>query len=141
MARRVNARRVKVHRTYTLAELADILGVTIGTVRRWCKDGLPCFKDARPFIVRGCDFKQFHADRLARKTTKLKPLEVFCLGCKAPRQPQAGLVDFEHMDTSRVRIMAICPTCEGMARRIIGRQDLRKWGVKFGFATNMQEHA
>jgi hypothetical protein len=141
MARRIDVRRVKMHRSYTLDQLADLVGVTIGTVRRWHKSGLPCLTDTRPFLVQGGEFKRFHAENLARSKSKLQSFEVYCLGCKQPRIPQSGLVDFEPMDLARVRIMAICPTCERMARRIIRRGDLPKWAVKFGFAINTREEA
>ncbi|PWE31366.1 hypothetical protein DDZ14_13485 [Maritimibacter sp. 55A14] len=141
MARRADVRRVKLHRSYTLEQLADLSGVTIGTVRRWCKAGLPCLTDARPFLVEGRKFKLFHAEKLAVAKTKLQPFEVYCLGCKKPRVPQPGLVDFEPMGATRARIMAICPACTRMTRRIIRRDDLRKWAVKFGFAINTREDA
>lgn len=141
MARRLDARRVKLHRSYTLEQLAENLGVTVGTIRRWCKLGLPGLTDSRPFLIQGRDFKAFHAAKLSLKKTKLAPFEVYCLGCQSARMPTAGLVDCEPMEAARVRIMAICPTCERMTRRIIRRQDLRKWAVKFEFATNIREDA
>ncbi len=138
---RVQARRVKIHRSYTFQQLAEVLEVTVGTIRRWCKLGLPYLSDARPFLILGCDFRVFHAQKLARKKTQLAQFEVYCLGCKEARTPQPGLVDAEEMDASRARIMAICPVCSGLARRIIKRSELRKWGVKYGFAPNLREHA
>ncbi|MEJ6388826.1 hypothetical protein [Gymnodinialimonas ulvae] len=132
---------MKIHRIYTIQQLADLLEVTVGTVRRWCKLGLPCLTDMRPFLIVGHDFLEFHAEKLARKKTRLQPFEVYCLGCQTARTPQPGLVDAEPMDAKRDRIMAICPTCERVTRRIIKRSDLRKWGVKYGFAPNMQEDA
>lgn len=141
MGRRVDARRVKTHRSYTIEQLADRTDRTVGTVRRWIKVGLPCQMDTRPYLIQGSDFKKFHARNLAKKSEKLADFEVYCMGCKKPRVPQSGLVDFEPMDATRARIMAICPVCEGMARRIISRAVLRKWAVKFGFATNLREYA
>ncbi|GAB5447417.1 helix-turn-helix domain-containing protein [Gymnodinialimonas sp.] len=138
---RVQARRVKMHRSYTIQQLADLLEVTVGTVRRWCKRGLYCLTDKRPFLIEGQDFHEFHAEKLARKKTSLQAFEVYCLGCKTAQTPQPGLVDAEPMDAKRDRIMAICPTCERLTRRIIKRSDLRKWSVKYGFAPNMQEYA
>ena len=64
---RVKVRRVKIHRSYTIQQLADLLEVTMGTVRRWCKRGLPCLNDKRPFLIEGQDFHEFHAKTLARK--------------------------------------------------------------------------
>ena len=138
---RVQARRVKIHRSYTFQQLADLLEVTVGTIRRWRKQGLRCLTDARPYLIEGPDFHAFHAEKLARKKTRLKPFEIYCLTCKSARTPQTGLVDAEPMDATRDRIMAICPTCTGLMRRIISRSDLRKWGVKYGFAPNTREHA
>lgn len=138
---RVQARRVKMHRSYTIRQLSDLLEVTPATVRRWCKLGLPCLTDARPFLIEGHAFHEFHAEKLARKKTRLQAFEVYCLSCKAARTPQPGLVDAEPMDATRDRIMAICPTCTGLTRRIVKRSDLRKWGVKYGFAPSMREDA
>lgn len=138
---RVQAWRVKTHRSYTFQQLADLLDVTVGTIRRWCKRGLPCLTDARPFLVEARDFHEFHADKLARKKTRLEQFEVYCLSCKSAQTPEPGLVDAEPMDATRDRIMALCPTCAGLTRRIISRSDLRKWRVKFGFASNTHEDA
>jgi hypothetical protein len=41
MARRPNGRRVKIHRTYTINEVAALLGVHKHRVRRWIAAGLP----------------------------------------------------------------------------------------------------
>lgn len=138
---RVQARRVKVNRTYTFQQLADVLGLTVGTIRRWCKLGLPHLADARPFLIVGRDFHEFYAENLAKKKTRLAQFEVLCLTCKAARTPLPGLVDAEPMDASRDRIMAICPVCSGLTRRIICRSELRKWGVKYGFAPSTRECA
>ena len=141
MPRRINARVVKMHRCYRIDQLADLVGVGIGTVRAWCNQGLPCITDKKPFLIRGRDFKAFHDERLRRAKHPLGPFEVYCLGCKRARTPVQGLVDHEPMDAARTRIMAICPTCGAMARRIIKVSDLQNWADKFGFAINMREDA
>ncbi|SHH81041.1 helix-turn-helix domain-containing protein [Marivita hallyeonensis] len=138
---RISARRVKTHRSYTFFQLADLLGVTVGTVRRWCKAGLPHVSDARPYLIQGSDFHAFHKAKLSKKKTPLKTFEVYCLGCHAARTPEPGLVEAEPIDAERDCIMAICPTCAGLTRLIISRRDLRKWAGKYGFAYNTREHA
>lgn len=120
---RVQARRVKKHRIYTVQQLADLMEVTPGTVRRWCKLGLPCHTDTRPFLIEGRDFLEFHAEKLSGKKVQLERFKVFCLCCKAAKTPNAGLVEAEPMDASRDLIMAICPTCSTLTRRIIKRSD------------------
>ena len=141
MPRRINPRAVKMHRNYRIDQLADAVGVTIGTVRNWCRQGLPCLTDKKPFLIRGRDFKAFYDERQKRAKHPLGRFEVFCLRCQRPRTPLAGLVDHEQMDAARTRIMALCPTCEAMSQRIIRIADLPDWAVKFGFAINMREDA
>ena len=45
MARRHNDRRVKINRSYTIPEVAQLLGVHKHTVSRWIKAGLPLCRD------------------------------------------------------------------------------------------------
>ena len=47
MSRHPNYRLVKIHRNYTVEEIACLLSVHKNTVRNWFKTGLP------PLIVRG----------------------------------------------------------------------------------------
>jgi hypothetical protein len=58
MARRFNYRRVKIHRTYTVAEVAA-LGVHKHTVRRWIAAGLPTTDAKRPLLVNGAELRAF----------------------------------------------------------------------------------
>ena len=51
MARRFDLRRVKLHRNYIVAEVADLLSVHRLTVHRWFAAGLPKIEDARPYLV------------------------------------------------------------------------------------------
>lgn len=141
MAKLINVRGVKLHRSYRIDQLAENVGVTVGTVRSWCKAGLPIIADKRPFLILGRDFLDFHAERLRKRKHPLGEFDFFCLRCKKPRRPSPGLVDYELMDAKRHRVMAICPHCEGVIRRIISARDLRRWAVKFGFATNKHEDA
>ena len=59
MAKRLNGRRVKIHRNYTIAEAAAVLGAHKHTVSRWIAAGLPTTDDKRPFLIRGLDIRVF----------------------------------------------------------------------------------
>jgi hypothetical protein len=141
MPKRISARGVKTHRTYRFDQLADIVGVTVGTVRNWCRKGLPCITEQRPFLIRGRDFKQFHEAHLKSRRQKLAPFEVYCLTCKRPVSPCEGVVDYEPMDAGRSLILTLCPHCTGTARRIVSARSLRAWASKFGFAINKRSDA
>ena len=141
MPKKISLRGVKTHRTYRFDQLADVLGVTVGTIRRWCRNGLPCITDQRPFLVRGRDFKEFHEVHLKGRHQKLAQFEVYCLTCKRPVSPCEGLVDHEPMDAGRSAIHALCPRCTGTVRRIVSVRDLPAWAARFGFATSRQTDA
>jgi hypothetical protein len=54
MARRQpNHRLVKIHRTYTVNEIADRLHHHKNTVREWIRNGLPTIDGKRPTLIRG----------------------------------------------------------------------------------------
>ena len=141
MAKKISARGVKTHRNYRFDQLADIVGVTVATIRSWCKRGLPCITDQRPFLIRGRDFKEFHEVHLKSRRQKLAPFEVYCLTCKRAFQPLEGLVDFELLPSGRCLILALCPHTGNAARLFIRRRDLPDWAAKFGFAINKRSDA
>ncbi len=51
--RHPNHRRVKIHRSYTVEEIASLFGVHKNTVREWVKAGLPTCDDKRPMLILG----------------------------------------------------------------------------------------
>ena len=55
-ARHPNQRRVKIHRPYTIEDLAATLNVHKNTIRRWAKDGLDPIDDRRPMMFRGIEW-------------------------------------------------------------------------------------
>jgi len=59
MARRFNYRRVKIHRNYSIAELAARVGAHRQTVVRWIAAGLPITGAKRSRLVHGADFRAF----------------------------------------------------------------------------------
>ena len=65
--RRFNPRRVKVHRSYTVEEVASLFGAHKNTVRNWLREGLPKVDDRRPILVLGRQLASFvHARRQHR---------------------------------------------------------------------------
>ena len=55
--RKIDARRVKIHRNYTISEVAQLLGVHKNTVQHWLKSGLPHIGEPRPILILGQDLK------------------------------------------------------------------------------------
>jgi hypothetical protein len=128
MARRFNLRRVKLHRNYNVAEVADLLGVHRLTVHRWFAAGLPKIEDARPYLVHPVDLRAF-LDARGPKKQKCEPGEIFCLGCRAPKRPALDMADYIPTTPARGRVCGICPDCGGMIYRAINRATISQtWG-------------
>jgi hypothetical protein len=94
MARRYNARSVKIHQTYSMEEAAEALSVSIPTIRNWVKAGLPIMKSQRPFLIAGFELRGFIEKRLARSKRKLATGEFYCLRCNASREPFGMMADY-----------------------------------------------
>jgi excisionase family DNA binding protein len=118
MARRYNIRRVKIHRTYTQSEAGKLLGVHKHTVGRWIASGLPLIERKRPYLIHGADLKTFLAARQPRKQP-LRPGEMYCLPCRAPKRPAGDMADLVHRSATTGTIIGICPTCERFMHRAV----------------------
>jgi hypothetical protein len=60
-------RLLKIHRNYTVGEVADILGTHKNTVRSWIKAGLSTIDNKRPTLILGHELIAFLQARRARR--------------------------------------------------------------------------
>jgi hypothetical protein len=67
-----------MHRNYTFEELAGVFGVHKNTIANWVKDGLPCLKERRPFLILGQDAREFLKAQRVDKKRLCKPNEFYC---------------------------------------------------------------
>jgi hypothetical protein len=116
MAKRLNGRRVKIHRNYTIAEAAAVLGVHKHPVSRWIAAVLPTTDDKRPFLIHGNDIRAFLKAREPGEQT-CRPGEFYCLRCRAPRRPAADMADYIPKTSARGMLIGICPSCETLIHR------------------------
>jgi hypothetical protein len=112
MAGRHKSRRVKIHRNYTIAELAALIGAHRQTVRRWIAAGLPTTDAKRPLLVRGVDFHTFMKARQPIKQ-KCKVTEFYCLACRSPKRPDGDMADYVPRTALRGSLSGFCPDCGG----------------------------
>ena len=121
MAKRPSHRALRAARSYTFEEAAIALGVSKGTVRTWVNNGLPAMKSQRPYLILGEALKDFLQARTAKRKSALRPAELYCLSCKAPRMPMGLLVDCIPQTATTARLMGLCEACGGTCNRMISR--------------------
>ena len=110
--RKIDARRVKIHRNYTSSEVAQLLGVHKNTVLFWLKSGLPHIREPRPVLILGYDLKHFLSDRRQQRRKPCAIGHLFCLKCRAPRRPAAMMLDYVPITLTSGNLKGICEVCE-----------------------------
>lgn len=131
--RHPNHRLVKIHRSYTVEEIAVLFAIHKNTVRRWIKEGLTTTDDRRPMLILGHVLVAFlQARRLKNKQT-CKPGELYCVRCRAPKSPAGNMAEYSPITEKFGNLLAICPECDSFMNKhvslvkigqIIGRIDI-----------------
>jgi transposase-like protein len=98
--RHPNPRLVKIHRSYSVEEIAGLFGIHKNTIRAWLKQGLEPIDKSRPVLVHG---KVLAAFLTARRAASKRPcpsgLSIACAaGAEAARRKYGRLraVDGQH---------------------------------------------
>lgn len=117
MPRTFDHRRVKVNHSYTVWEVADLLGAHRNTVLNWLKGDLPCLRDKRPWLILGRDLRAFLERRRKRHRVRCPPDHLYCLRCKAAREPAGMMLDYEPTTDTSGNLKGICSVCEAWMNR------------------------
>lgn len=112
-----NPTRAKVNRSYTFEELAAVYGVHTNTVALWVKNGLPCLKGQKPYLILGHDARDYLQALCRDRKRKCRVDEFYCVRCKKPRQPAENFAEFIPLNTENGRLVAICEHCEGLMNK------------------------
>jgi len=109
--KRLNPRRVKIHRSYTVEEAATVLGVHKNTVRNWLASGLQSIDQRRPLLILGRALSTFlHARRSARRQ-RCGPAQFYCVRCRAPREPVGRAADYVPISSTSGNLRGRCDYC------------------------------
>jgi transposase-like protein len=108
----MDPRRIKIHRSYTVEQLAQLLDCHKNTVRLWIKQGLePLKDDKRPLMIQGSVARQFLEEKRRSKKRRCLPEELYCLSCHEPRLPANRRAIFQPSPGRAGLLEARCCTC------------------------------
>lgn len=113
MAKSPNPNLVKIHRNYTVEDVANLFSVHKNTVRSWGKDGLETNDDKRPMLILGSDLKDYLQAKRKSKKRKCLPFE----RCRLPQLPAESMADYEPINDSMGRLIGLCPSCNGIINK------------------------
>ncbi|MEP0189656.1 MAG: helix-turn-helix domain-containing protein [Erythrobacter sp.] len=112
--KRINPRLAKLHRSFAVNELADLLGVHKHTVRGWIKKGLPVINDAKPTLIHGSEFQEWWAKQRKAAKHPCQPGQMYCFKCREPKAPALGMVEYAATNAATGNLQALCEACETM---------------------------
>ena len=115
--RQPNHRLVKIHRSYTVEEIADLFRLHKNTVRHWVKDGLATIDNKRPMLILGHVLEAFLQTRRSKNKQRCKPGELYCVRCRAPKPPAGDMAEYYPITEKFGNLVAICPDCDAIMNR------------------------
>jgi hypothetical protein len=123
-ARHPNPRSAKIHRSYSVEEIARLFAIHKNTVRAWLRQGLTPIDDQRPTVIRGEELRRFLAARRARAKQACGPGRIYCLPCRAPKVPAGKMADCTQTGHTTGTLQGICPDCNRMIYRRVNPRKL-----------------
>jgi hypothetical protein len=110
VAKRVSARRVKIHNQYTYELAADAQGVSVQTVRLWRQSGLPILDSQKPHLILGFALKDFLNKRVNKTKRHLARDQFLCMASNASRQAFGGRADYPPYNGQAASTVRSLPT-------------------------------
>jgi len=109
--RHPNPRLAKVHRNYTVEEIATLYDMHKNTVRQWVKQGLATIDNRRPMLILGHSLFEFLQAKRTKNKHTCKPGEIYCVRCRVPKSPAGDMADYESLTETQGNLIGMCPDC------------------------------
>lgn len=91
MSKRYNIKQIRRRTSYSLEEVAELLGKGKRTCFRWIEEGLEVVEiDAKPLLVMGYELRRFLEEKGKKNKSPMEKNELFCLHCKKPSKAKSG---------------------------------------------------
>ncbi|WP_040306100.1 hypothetical protein [Ahrensia sp. R2A130] len=139
MPKRANARAVKSMRTYTIEEAAELLSVSIVTVRSWEARGLHLIKDQRPYLIVGSVLKEFLLNEAASRKRPLAEGQFYCAPCRQPVKPMGDMADYVPTTAMRGQLAGLCADCERPVQLFVNQAKLIEYEAVLDVAVRRAE--
>ena len=111
MARRLSGRSISIHRSYTVKDIAEALGVHKGSVLRWIRRGeLKPIDGGRPILIQGKTLGAYLELRKPKKQ-KCEIDEWFCMKCRLPRHAAFDEGEIVSANRRTCNVRALCREC------------------------------
>lgn len=123
-SRNRNPRLAKIHRSYSVEEIARLFRVHKNTVRVWLRQGLKAIDGQRPTVVRGEEIRRFLGERRAQAKRPCGPGRIYCLPCRAPKIPALKMTECVTTGEATGTLRGICPDCGRMIYRRVNPQKI-----------------
>ena len=107
-----------------MEEVARLFGTHRNTVRAWVKAGLPTCDSERPTLILGRELAAYLQARRTKNKRPCKPGEIYCVRCRAPKQPAGNMAEYQPITATFGNLVGICPDCDGMIYRRASRAKL-----------------
>ena len=124
--RKPNYRLIKIHRSYTVEEIAELFGLHKNTVRNWIKSGLPTIDKNRPIMVLGIQLEAYLKNRRTRNKQTCKTGELYCFKCRTPKFPAENMADYTPVTKKFGNLTAIYPDCTTIMNQRISNSKLEQ---------------
>ncbi len=122
--KRINTRLIKSKYSYSLQELADVIGCHPNTICNWMKnDGLQRIDGIYPYMLYGQVVIDFLKSRQLKKR-KLLINEFRCCACKTSRGAWQAIATIKTINSKVAMLQAVCERCNGKINKIISQKNL-----------------
>jgi hypothetical protein len=108
---KANHRLIRKSVSYTLAEISELLGCHVNTVRTWVRSGLPLIDNSRPQLVHGQDLFEFLNERKTSRRQSCAPDQMFCFKCRHPRHLAPGTATIVNARRTTITVTGLCVHC------------------------------
>lgn len=123
--RKYNPKKVRRNYTYSVEDIAELLGVSAMTVFRWIsEEGLKRIPETKKYFVHGSHLIEFLIKKNIKNKKPCQDGEIYCCKCRKPRNPHAHSLKFKKLSNQTVRISGKCGVCAAAINKVVSG---KKW--------------